>query len=199
MSREAVAKVVKTDFTDAADMLVLDLSSAYKVPELKKLERTFVFSRRGAGKITVSDAVEFDSPQEFETALITFGEGKRLAPNRLQVGDDREHVIVEIATDGGEFRIVPEVIHEEAARRPGRHAAGRRACKTCHAGDNYADDHAVEAVAVLWRTDHAEQEGRLDGCGSGRNVTGGSLPRRAAGGGEACSRRRAGQGKPAPQ
>jgi hypothetical protein len=31
----------------------------------------------------------------------------------LQVGDDREHVIVEIATDGGEFRVVPEVIHEE--------------------------------------------------------------------------------------
>ena len=45
MSREAVAKVVKTEFTDAADTLVLDLSGAYKVPELKKLERTFVFSR----------------------------------------------------------------------------------------------------------------------------------------------------------
>ncbi len=112
MGSQAVAKVVKTEFTDAADTLVLDLSAAYKVEGLKRLERTFVFSRLGAGKITVSDAVAFDSPQEFETALITFGEGKRLGPNQLQVGDERGRVNVEIATGGSEFKIVPEVIHE---------------------------------------------------------------------------------------
>ena len=50
MGRGAIAKVVKTEFTDAADTLVLDLSAGYKVDELKKLERTFVFSRGAAGR-----------------------------------------------------------------------------------------------------------------------------------------------------
>lgn len=112
MGRGAIAKVVKTDFTDVADTLVLDLSAGYKVEGLKKLERTFVFSRGGGGKITVSDAVEFDSPQEFGTALITFGPWKELAANRLQLGEAPDSVVVEIAVDGGEFRVTPEKIDE---------------------------------------------------------------------------------------
>ena len=107
-----VAKVVKTNFTDAADTLVLDLSAAYKVDGLKKLERTYVFSRGGGGKITVTDAVEFDSPAEFGTALITFGPWKELAANRLQLGEAPDSVVVEIAVDGGEFKVTPEEIHE---------------------------------------------------------------------------------------
>ena len=62
--RQAAAKILKTDFTDQADTLLMDISSAYKVEGLKKLERTFVFSRAGAGKLTVSDAVEFDEPTD---------------------------------------------------------------------------------------------------------------------------------------
>jgi hypothetical protein len=111
MGKGIVAKVVKTDFTDAADTLVLDLSAAYKVDGLKKLERTFVFAR-GGGKITVTDAVEFDSPQEFGTALITFGPWKLLAPNRLQLGEKLDSVVVEIVAEGGEFQVTPEEIHE---------------------------------------------------------------------------------------
>jgi hypothetical protein len=111
--RQAAAKILKTDFTDQADTLAMDISSAYKVKELKKLERTFVFSRAGSGKLTVTDAVEFDGPQTFGTAMITFDKWQQLGPNRLQVGDGPDRVIVEIAAQGNEFKIVPEEIHED--------------------------------------------------------------------------------------
>ena len=59
------------------DTLVLDLRAAYDVKALRKLERTFVFSRGGGGSLTVTDEVAFDTPQSFGTALITFSEWKR--------------------------------------------------------------------------------------------------------------------------
>jgi hypothetical protein len=111
--RQAAAKILKTQFTDQADTLVMDISSAYKVAELKKLERTFVFSRESSGKLIVIDAVEFDGPQAFGTAVITFDNWKQLASNRLQVGDGPDHVVVDIAAEGSGFQIVPEQIRED--------------------------------------------------------------------------------------
>ena len=67
---------------------------------------------QGRGTLTVTDAVEFSSPQTFGTALITFSQWKRTAPDRLQVGDGRRCGRVEIHVDGGEFQIAPETIHE---------------------------------------------------------------------------------------
>ena len=111
--RKAAARVLKTEFTDTADTLVLDLSAAYDVKQLKRLARTFVFSRDGKGKLTVIDTVEFDSPQSFGTALVTFGEWEQLAPNRLRIGKSPDAVIVEIESDGGEFRVTSEKIEED--------------------------------------------------------------------------------------
>ena len=48
--RAAEAKVRRADFTDAMDTLVFDIRSCYEVPELKKLDRTFVYSREGNGR-----------------------------------------------------------------------------------------------------------------------------------------------------
>ncbi len=110
--RRAAAHVVKTEFTDTTDTLVLDLSAAYKVKGLKRLERTFIFSREGAGKLTVSDSVEFDSPHAFGTALITFGDWKRLDSGRLRVGNAPDDVTVEIAATGGDVKVTAEPIHE---------------------------------------------------------------------------------------
>jgi hypothetical protein len=111
--RSAAAKVLKTEFTDGNDTIVLDLRAAYDVKELKDLKRTFVFSREGAGSLTVSDQVQFDAPQSFGTALITFSDWKRLAPNRLLVGNGREAVQVEITTDGPAFEIQADEIKED--------------------------------------------------------------------------------------
>ncbi len=42
-------KFLKTDFKDELDTLVLDLGEAYEVDPLKKLHRTFNYSRQKRG------------------------------------------------------------------------------------------------------------------------------------------------------
>lgn len=111
--RAAEARVVTTQFTDQADTLVLDLRSAYEPKDLKKLERSFVFSRKGSGSLTVADSVEFAKPQSFGTALITFSKWRALGDGQLEIGEGAEKVRVTIATDGPKFRLQPEEIHED--------------------------------------------------------------------------------------
>ncbi len=111
--RAAQGKVLKTAFTDRADTLVLDLRSAYDVKELNKLVRTFVFSREGSGCLTVTDEVEFASPQEFGTALITFAKWRREGDAALIVGEGSQSVRVETAARGGEVKLSGEEIKED--------------------------------------------------------------------------------------
>jgi hypothetical protein len=110
---KARAKILKTDFTDTADTLVMDISSAYKVKSLEMLTRTFIFSREGAGKLTVTDEVEFSQPENFGVALITLQKWKQLGENRLQIGEGADAVQVEIVVDGGEIRLDPQEIKED--------------------------------------------------------------------------------------
>ena len=111
--RDAAAKILKTDFTDAADTLQIDIASAYPVKELQKLVRTFVFSREGAGSLKVTDEVEFRGPQEFGAALVTFSKWKKLGPNRLVIGEGAEAVDVTIDAGNVPFRIEPTEIKED--------------------------------------------------------------------------------------
>jgi hypothetical protein len=114
--RRAAARVVKTEFTDKADTLVLDLRSAYGVKELQSLRRTFVFSREQAGRLTVTDEVRFSSPAAFETALVTFDPWKEVAPGKLVVGKGPSAVRVEIDAKGRKFHIQAEEIREDLPR-----------------------------------------------------------------------------------
>jgi hypothetical protein len=111
--RTAQAKILKAQFTDAADTYVMDISSAYKVDGLKKLERTFIFSRDGQGQLMVTDTVEFDRPQAFGTALITFSKWKKTAPDRLRIGEGNDAVEATITTTGGDIHIDAEELKEE--------------------------------------------------------------------------------------
>ncbi|NUQ62747.1 MAG: heparinase II/III family protein [Pirellulales bacterium] len=111
--RQAAAKVLKTEFTDATDTIVLDLRQAYTVKELETLERTFVFSREGAGSLAVTDNVRFSSPQSFGTALIMFSEWKQARETRLLVGEGKDKVGVEITASGAKFKLTAEKIQED--------------------------------------------------------------------------------------
>jgi len=101
------ARVVTKEFTADTDRMVLDLRTAYDVPTLKKLEREFIFDRRGAGSVTVIDRVEFSTPAAFESALITTGnvalDGSKVTltdgPAALAVEVDVEGTTLEISTD----------------------------------------------------------------------------------------------------
>ncbi|UCF14870.1 MAG: hypothetical protein JSW59_15785, partial [Phycisphaerales bacterium] len=109
----ARGEVVHHEFTDSTDSLILDISSAYDVPQLKKLERRFVYSRLGAGSLTVTDEVTFSRPCEFGTALITFYKWKKVSSSSLTIYDQEEVLSLNIAVSGAGFEIKPETIEED--------------------------------------------------------------------------------------
>jgi hypothetical protein len=114
--RAAKAVVVSSDFTDEADILVLDLKAAYTVPELKTLRRTFAYSRRDKGGLTVKDEVALTRPQTFETALITLGRWKQLGPKSLLVYDFEEAVRVDVEASA-DVSFAAETIKEDTRTR----------------------------------------------------------------------------------
>ena len=115
--KQARAKVLEATFSDRTDRLVLDIRSAYAVPSLQKLERTFVYSRAGQGSLTVTDEVEFSQPEAFGTALVTYLKWREAAPGHLVVGEGTEAVDVQIAASGLEFKVQAEEIREDMSCR----------------------------------------------------------------------------------
>ncbi len=115
--RKARGRVVSRSFTDSTDTLVLDISSAYDVPELKKLERKFVYSRTGSGSLCVTDEVTFSRPCDFGTALITFDSWKQSSPSSLIVYDSEKALQVDIKVTGADFEIQPDIIQEDVSAR----------------------------------------------------------------------------------
>jgi hypothetical protein len=114
---QARGRVGSSSFTDRTDTLVLDISSAYDVPELKKLERQFVYSRVGAGSLQVMDEAEFSQPCEFGTAIITYSDWKQISPSALIISETGKSVQVDIKVSGGDFEIQPETIDEDVSAR----------------------------------------------------------------------------------
>jgi len=115
--RKAEGRVVRTDFTDATDTLVIDMESAYAVNELKQLRRTFVFSRERTGSLAVTDEVAFEAPQVFETAIVTTSKWERLGPKALKIHDDKNVLRAEIDAGGCAFDLVPVEITEDVTTK----------------------------------------------------------------------------------
>ncbi|HWW01828.1 MAG TPA: heparinase II/III family protein [Candidatus Acidoferrum sp.] len=113
----AKAVVRRSDFSDAEDGLALDISSAYAVPELKRLERTFVFHRADPASLTVRDDVAFSAAESFETALITWGDWKKVSENELLFNDEGGAVRVRIDTGGKPFQISAQTLDENVTSR----------------------------------------------------------------------------------
>ncbi|MDD2598975.1 MAG: heparinase II/III family protein [Kiritimatiellae bacterium] len=109
--------VVDKSFTDAEDCITFDITSAYNVKELKSLQRAFRYSRNGTGSFTVTDHVVFDTPQSFETALITTVHWRKSSHNTLYFRGLDEGINVTIEVQGGDFIIDSEVIDEDVGAR----------------------------------------------------------------------------------
>ena len=114
--RQAQARIVSEDFTNDADTLVLDISSAYDVPELEKLQRKFVYSRKGSGSLTVTDEVAFSKPSDFGTALITFDRWEQPSGSSIVIRGRDKALRVDI-NSSAEFKIQPETIEEDLSTR----------------------------------------------------------------------------------
>ncbi len=119
---EARGVVLAHIFTDAADTLTLDYRSAYPVADLKKLNRTFVFSRGDSPSLEVRDEIQFASPETFESALITWGTIRKVSANELEIADGEDAVRVAIDTQGRAFELKQETIDEnvDSKRKPVR-------------------------------------------------------------------------------
>jgi len=117
---QAHAEMLETNFSADSDVFKLDLRSAYAVPSLEKLERTFVFQRGDKPSLEVSDAVKFSEPEQFETALITWGKVEETGPNTLEITDGSSRVRVTIDTQGRAFKWSSDLIDEdmEGKRKP---------------------------------------------------------------------------------
>ncbi len=104
-------RVLAKEFTADTDRVVFDLRLAYDVPALRRLEREFLFDRRGAGSVTITDQVEFATPSAFESALITLG---KVAINGSQVrlSDGAAVLAVEVSVEGAALAISTDTIDQ---------------------------------------------------------------------------------------
>jgi hypothetical protein len=116
---QARGLVLRENFTPGRDELTLDIKSAYKVEDLRKLERSFTYERANPA-LQVVDEVQFARPQTFETALITWGTVNQTGANELTIADGTGAVRVTVDTGGRAWKLKTETIEEEVSRRPTR-------------------------------------------------------------------------------
>jgi hypothetical protein len=104
-------RVLRTDFTPAADEIVMDLKPAYDVPELRELVRTMRFARTGGGAVVIEDHVVFSKPMGFEEGLPTLGKVKRVDARTFEFALGGEKIPVQVETPDG-FKVTSERIEE---------------------------------------------------------------------------------------
>ena len=115
--KEARAVLLATNFTTEADGIVFDLRSAYPVPDLKKLQRMFVYRRGQNPSLEVRDNVAFSAPEHYESALITWGKIQETGENELTILDGAGAVRVKVDTGGIPFHIRQELIDEDTENK----------------------------------------------------------------------------------
>ncbi|SDT88612.1 Heparinase II/III-like protein [Verrucomicrobium sp. GAS474] len=106
------AAVVAKEFGDDADSVTLDITKGYAVPALKTLTRRFDYVRSGGTSLTVADHVEFASPQDFGTAVVTYGIPTEEKPGVWTVTREGETVRIEITSDLP-FTVTNETLKDE--------------------------------------------------------------------------------------
>jgi len=123
--RKAAAKVVKTEFAEAKDVLVLDLTAGYACSNLVSLVRTMTFDRT-ARAVTVADEVKFSSPTAFESPIVTYADVVfDYEPSKLALRKSKGRQLdVSVATTGGAWTWATELVDN-----PGKSSAKRLAVR----------------------------------------------------------------------
>ena len=89
----------------------MNISSAYNVPGIK-LKRSFIYSRKDYGELTVTDEFSFNKNETFETALITRATCKQINKNQIEFSGKRNKLVATIDAPG-EFEITYETIQQD--------------------------------------------------------------------------------------
>lgn len=107
------ASTLLTEFTDDTDRMILDLRGAYNCPTLRKLEREFIYDRRGDGSLTITDTAEFSEPTEYESALITCGKVE-VTDVGLRFCDGEAAISITYAESSEALTVSQDTIKEES-------------------------------------------------------------------------------------
>jgi hypothetical protein len=110
---QASATILRQDFTDARDIFAMDIHSAYPVPGLRKLLRTFDFSREGAGSLSVRDEFKMEQPGAFETALVSHAKWTRTAPDTIAFTNNNETLLAKISASA-DWDLTSDAVTENA-------------------------------------------------------------------------------------
>jgi hypothetical protein len=110
-ARKAKPVVLSTSFSPQRDEIIIDMTSAYAVPSLKKLIRTMDFTRTGVEQIKLTDEASFSARTTFEDAIITQGDWKQIDATTLSLRLGTAKLIAKI-TSSADFSIKPEKIED---------------------------------------------------------------------------------------
>jgi len=108
---DAKAVLVEKKFDNMKDEILLDITSAYDVPSLQKLERLFEYDRSGKGTVKITDNYTYDKAELFETAIITRSKWEQTAYNKILLEQSGESMEIIISSDN-DLNITSEVISE---------------------------------------------------------------------------------------
>ena len=100
---EARGTVLETFQTPEEDRVTIDMTDAYRTPGLVRLVRKVRYLRPGGNqgsKIVIRDEVEFQSPEDFSTALITRGTISVLEEGVVEFETKGRKVYAQIETGG---------------------------------------------------------------------------------------------------
>ncbi len=109
---KAQVEILDREFSDSADTISMDLTSAYAVGQLIGLSRRFTYDRAG-GSLTIEDKCSFDSPQSFGIQFITFGQWKQISPTQLTIWQDNQAVTIDLDANGAALNIASQTIDED--------------------------------------------------------------------------------------
>jgi len=113
VGREAKAEVIKTNFTDKKDEFVLDITKAYNLSELQKLERTFIYDRSRGEEFTIEDDFILNTPGNFETAITTLAQWEVDDKGLIHIKGTDNNLFIQIETsDGSNYTITSEDLQE---------------------------------------------------------------------------------------
>lgn len=110
--KEAKGVVLESNFTKEKDTYKIDMLSAYEIPELTHLTRTFIYDRKN-NNFTVTDILKSSKDISFECPITTRAKWRIINPNTILLSTGKEKVYVRI-TCSSPFKIKSEVIEENA-------------------------------------------------------------------------------------
>jgi hypothetical protein len=108
------ARVIDSAFSDKEDRVTLDISSAYEVPGLLAMKRTFTFQRGTNPNVTIRDVFELNEAKTFEAGLITYENVVREGDAAVRVGDGSAALRVQF--DAGDQPIDITLVPVKATR-----------------------------------------------------------------------------------